>query len=43
MEFELKKALAGVESLLEDYAAAGHDTAELEAQKAELEGKLAGM
>jgi len=42
-EFELKKQLAGVESLIEDYKEAGHDTAELENKKQELEKKLRSM
>ena len=40
MEFEIKKALAGVESLIEDYTEEGIDTAELEEKKDELMAEL---
>jgi hypothetical protein len=40
-EFELKRSLSGVESLIEDLKAKGADTSELEAQKKDLEQKLA--
>ena len=43
MEFQIKRSLAGVESLLSDYAENGFDTGDLEAQKADLEAKLAKM
>ncbi len=40
VEFELKKALAGVESLIDDYTESGIDTAELEKKKEELLAQL---
>ncbi len=39
-EFELRKSLYGVESLIEHYEKEGYDTAELEEQKAQLEAEL---
>lgn len=39
-EFEIRKALNGVEAMLEDARANGWDTAELEQRKAELEQQL---
>jgi len=39
-EFELKRSLSGVESLIEDFKAKGADISELEAQKKDLEQKL---
>lgn len=43
MEFNLKRSLWGVESMLEDYKQKGLDTAELEQQKAELEKELSTL
>lgn len=42
-EFEIRKALNGVEAMLEDARANGWDTAELEQRKAELEQQLAQL
>jgi len=39
-EFELKRSLSGVESLIEDFKAKGADISQLEAQKNDLEQKL---
>ena len=40
-EFRIRRSLAGVESLIEDYKAAGHSTDKLEAQREKLQKKLA--
>lgn len=42
-EFELKRSLSGVESLIEDFKAKGADVSELEAQKKDLEQKLGAL
>ncbi|MGH8657719.1 MAG: hypothetical protein ACREV4_04335 [Gammaproteobacteria bacterium] len=39
-EFELKRSLSGVESLIEDFKAKGADISDLEAQKKDLEQEL---
>ena len=43
MEFELRRALGGVERMIEQYTADGYDTAELEARKAELMAELENL
>jgi PBP1b-binding outer membrane lipoprotein LpoB len=43
VEFELRRALGGVERMLTHFRAEGYDTAELESLKAELEQKLGGF
>lgn len=42
-EFELKKSLSGVESLIGDLKAKGVDVSKYEAQKADLEKKLKAL
>lgn len=42
-EFELRRSIWGVESLIEHYRNEGYDTSELEAQKAALAGKLKAL
>lgn len=42
-EFRIRKSLAGVEALIEDYKAAGRSTDDLEAQRDELQKKLAAL
>ena len=40
IEFELRRALGGVERMIEQYTADGYETGELEARKAELMAEL---
>lgn len=42
-EFDLKRSLSGVESLIEDLEAKGADTSDLETKKKELEQQLAAF